>query len=118
MIRRKRLALSKKLVYDTWRKEDYMNRSMEYLNKLLKDDDTVVLGVSGGPDSMCLLSLLLRVREHVNIKIVVCHVNHMVRREALEEETFVRKYALDNKCFFELKTLDKIEKNFEAEARK
>ena len=95
-----------------------MNRSMEYLNKLLNDDDTVVLGVSGGPDSMCLLSLLLRVREQVNIKIVVCHVNHMVRREALEEETFVRKYALDNKCFFELKTLDKIEKNFEAEARK
>ena len=81
-----------------------MNRSMEYLNKLLNDDDTVVLGVSGGPDSMCLLSLLLRVREQVNIKIVVCHVNHMVRREALEEETFVRKYALDNKCFFELKT--------------
>ena len=105
-------------MYDTWRKEDYMNRSMEYLNKLLNDDDTVVLGVSGGPDSMCLLSLLLRVREQVNIKIVVCHVNHMVRREALEEETFVRKYALDNKCFFELKTLDKIEKNFEAEARK
>ena len=85
-----------------------MNRSMEYLNKLLKDDDTVVLGVSGGPDSMCLLSLLLRVREQVNIKIVVCHVNHMVRREALEEEAFVRKFALDNKCFFELKTLDKV----------
>ena len=118
MIRRKRLALSKKLVYDTWRKEDYMNKSMEYLNKLLNDDDTVVLGVSGGPDSMCLLSLLLRVREQVNIKIVVCHVNHMVRKEALEEEAFVRKFALDNKCFFELKTLDKIEKNFEAEARK
>ena len=118
MIRRKRLALSKKLVYDTWRKEDYMNKSMEYLNKLLNDDDTVVLGVSGGPDSMCLLSLLLRVREQVNIKIVVCHVNHMVRREALEEEAFVRKFALDNKCFFELKTLAKIEKNFEAEARK
>ena len=37
MIRRKRLALSKKLVYDTWRKEDYMNKSMEYLNKLLND---------------------------------------------------------------------------------
>ena len=118
MIRRKRLALSKKLVYDTWRKEDYMNKSMEYLNKLLNDDDTVVLGVSGGPDSMCLLSLLLRVREQVNIKIVVCHVNHMVRKEALEEEAFVRKFALDNKCFFELKTLAKIEKNFEAEARK
>ena len=47
-------------MYDTWRKEDYMNRSMEYLNKLLNDDDTVVLGVSGGPDSMCLLSLLLQ----------------------------------------------------------
>ncbi len=95
-----------------------MNKSMEYLNKLLNDDDTVVLGVSGGPDSMCLLSLLLRVREQVNIKIVVCHVNHMVRKEALEEEAFVRKFALDNKCFFELKTLAKIEKNFEAEARK
>ena len=84
-----------------------MNKSMEYLNKLLNDDDTVVLGVSGGPDSMCLLSLLLQVREQVNIKIVVCHVNHMVRREALEEEAFVRKFALDNKCFFELKTLAK-----------
>ena len=34
----------------------------------LKEGDTIVLGNSGGPDSMCLLTILLRLREKYHLK--------------------------------------------------
>ena len=77
-----------------------MNRSMEYLNKLLNDDDTVVLGVSGGPDSMSLLRALIKLREKFNIKLVVAHVNHMIREEAIEDEKYVQNYCLKHNIKF------------------
>jgi len=48
----------------------------------------VVVGVSAGPDSMCLLDLL---RKKTN-KIIVCHINHNVRKESLEEQEYLKKY--------------------------
>ena len=48
-------------------------------------DNYIVVGVSTGPDSMCLLDLL---QKKTN-KIVVCHINHNVRRESDREEIFL-----------------------------
>ena len=54
----------------------------------LKDGDTIVLGNSGGPDSMCLLTILLRLREKYHLNIVSAHVNHNVRSESAAEKEF------------------------------
>ena len=62
-----------------------MKQALEYLKKLLKDKDTVVVGVSTGPDSMALLYLLMEIRKKTNIRIVCAHVNHNVRKESKEE---------------------------------
>lgn len=51
--------------------------------------DTVVVGVSGGPDSVCLLDILCRLAENSDFRLQVVHVNHLLRPEAQEEEQYV-----------------------------
>lgn len=77
-------------------------------------DNTVVVGVSSGPDSMCLLDIL---RKKTN-NIIVCHINHNVRKESKEEEQFLKEYCKQNNLIFEGMTIEKYtENNFENEAR-
>ena len=96
-----------------------MKESINYINNLLKKDDIVVLGCSGGPDSMALLYLLLNYRKNVNnIYIVVAHVNHNVRRESDNELIFLKEYCEKNKVAFESMKIEKYsDDNFHYEAR-
>ena len=65
-----------------------------YKHKLIKENDNIILGLSGGPDSMVLLHILLYVRERISFNLVVAHVNHGVRgEEALKDEKFTEKVA-------------------------
>jgi tRNA(Ile)-lysidine synthase len=52
--------------------------------------DRVLAACSGGPDSLALLSLLLKLRAEVPIEIAVAHFNHGLRAEASADEDFVR----------------------------
>lgn len=93
-----------------------MDNEKVYLNNLLNDNDNVVVAVSGGPDSMVLLDLLLKVTKKINI--IVAHVNHNVRKEAIEEENYVKEFSKLNNLVFESMKIDKIsDDNFENEAR-
>lgn len=61
-------------------------------HNLIEKDDNVLVGVSGGPDSMALLYLLLNVKKHIDFNILVAHVNHGVRgQDALEDQLFVKR---------------------------
>ena len=59
---------------------------------LIQNGDRLVLGVSGGPDSISMLDILNKIRidktNNLNFNIVVAHVNHMIRKEAVEDEKF------------------------------
>ncbi|MEN6314963.1 MAG: tRNA lysidine(34) synthetase TilS [Clostridiaceae bacterium] len=50
-------------------------------NRLTDPGDVVVVGVSGGPDSVCLLHILHALSEHLGIKLHAIHINHMLRPE-------------------------------------
>ena len=65
------------------------------LTELIKDGDKIVLGVSGGPDSICMLDMLRELKEKQTIKfeIYVAHINHMIREEAIEDEKYVQDYC-------------------------
>lgn len=57
---------------------------------LIQQGDTLILGVSGGPDSVCLLHLLVALRERLDIKLHVAHLNHLLRgRESDEDARYV-----------------------------
>lgn len=78
-------------------------------------ENYVVIGVSSGPDSMCLLDLL----QTKTNKIIVAHINHNVRKESKEEEIFLKDYCNSRNLIFESMTIENYEENnFENEARK
>lgn len=60
---------------------------------LIQSGDKIVLAVSGGPDSLFMLNILNKLKTKMNFEIVVCHVNHMIREEASEDERFVKNYC-------------------------
>ena len=61
--------------------------------ELIKAKDKIVLGVSGGPDSLFMLDILNKLKEKLQFEIVVAHVNHMIREEANKEEEFVKQFC-------------------------
>lgn len=96
-----------------------MDKSYNYLKNLLKDNEYVVIALSGGPDSMALLHLLLKLRNNKNINIVCAHVNHNLRKESENEKQFVEDYCKNNNLIFEYMKIDSYKNGFnESEARK
>lgn len=78
-------------------------------------DTPIVVGVSSGPDSMCLLNLL----EQKTKKIIVCHINHNIRKQSIIEEEYLKDYCKKHNLIFESMTIKEYkENNFENEARK
>lgn len=68
-------------------------RRMVERHRLLAPGETVVAAVSGGPDSVALIHLLLRLREEYGLSLHVAHLNHRFRPEAAEEARFVAGLA-------------------------
>lgn len=60
---------------------------------LIENGDSIVIGVSGGPDSICLLHILNELKNELNFKIYVAHINHMIRKEADEETEYVKNFC-------------------------
>lgn len=62
---------------------------------LLEPGDSVLVAVSGGADSVCLLDALCALKEELSLAISVAHVNHGLRgKEADRDEAFVRELSL------------------------
>lgn len=57
--------------------------------RLFAPGDGVVLGVSGGADSVCLLFALYRLRMELEIRLYVVHVNHGIREDAAGDAAYV-----------------------------
>ncbi|MDH3257026.1 MAG: tRNA lysidine(34) synthetase TilS [Nitrospinota bacterium] len=61
-------------------------------HKMIETGDTVLLGVSGGPDSVALLRGLLELQQELNIKLAIAHLNHGVRGEESDRDArFVKE---------------------------
>lgn len=75
---------------------DKVKKTIEKFN-LIKDEDKVVVGVSGGPDSICLLNVL----HELTYNICVAHINHGLRENAVIDEKFVTDFckSINVPCF-------------------
>ena len=65
-------------------------------HNLLAPGDTVVVGVSGGPDSLCLLHILLQLTHPLSLDLHIAHLNHCIRgQDADADAAFVAHVAAE-----------------------
>ena len=95
-----------------WRRKSMKNKVLKTIKKynLIENGDKLVLGVSGGPDSIAMLNILneLRIEKDIELdfNIVDAHINHMIRDEAIEDENFVKKFCEEKGIEFYSKSID------------
>ena len=75
-------------------------------HNMIKKEDCIIVGVSGGADSVCLLFVLLELQKEEGFHLVAVHVNHGLRGdEAARDEEFVKRICEENQvkciCFYE-----------------
>lgn len=79
--------------------------------KLLEKNEKIVIGVSGGPDSMTLLTILLKLKEKYNLSLIVAHINHQIRENAIKDEEYVKEFCKKNNIEIYIKRANVIEKS-------
>ena len=97
-----------------------MDKAYDFLmNEVgIKYGDSIVVGVSGGRDSLAVLHLMSSIKKVIDIEVVCAHVNHNVRKESSSEKVFVEKFCLNHGIVFEsMKIEDYGDDNFHNEAR-
>ncbi|MFH1406982.1 MAG: tRNA lysidine(34) synthetase TilS, partial [Candidatus Omnitrophota bacterium] len=76
-------------------------------HRMLKRNERVVLGVSGGPDSVALLILFLELKKEYSLYLHIAHLNHALRgKESDDDEAFVKKLTEKFKLPITVKKLD------------
>ena len=91
-----------------------MNDIIEDIQNQIKKNETIVAATSGGPDSMCLLNILVQLK---NYKIICAHVNHKLREESEEEALMVKDFCISNNITYEYYEIKDYKGNTEDYAR-
>ena len=85
-----------------------INRVADFLNEYDLQDKTIVVGFSGGYDSMCLLDILAKIKQipaFWELNVIAAHFNHNWRgEEALREQEVCRLFAASKGFDFVVKT--------------
>jgi tRNA(Ile)-lysidine synthase len=68
-------------------------KSTIFKHGMLQSGDRVIVGVSGGPDSILLLHVLNSLKKGFDTTLFVGHLNHLLRAEGTKEAEFVKKTA-------------------------
>lgn len=85
------------------------DKVLSTINKhnLIQKGDKIVLGLSGGPDSVCLLHVLNRLKKDFNIEIYAAHLNHQIRGiEAQKDALYASKLCEDMGIIFFVKSIN------------
>ena len=98
-----------------------LNRIKSFIREYNLQDKTIVVGFSGGYDSMCLLDMLYKIKqeqEFFDLDVIAAHFNHNWRgEESYREQEVCRLFAASKGFEFYTKTAPKDLKKSENEAR-
>jgi len=85
-----------------------MNKFKETIKKysLIEKGDKILIGVSGGPDSLTLLLKLFDLKPKMNLTLHIVHINHNLRKDSESDARFVGKWAQELNIPLSLKRLN------------
>ena len=84
-------------------------KALESAQKLIPESSTIVLGLSGGPDSVFLLHLMLQLKKAGHIQnIIAAHLDHEWRPDSANDTQFCKNLAEQHGIPFETKKLSKL----------
>ena len=65
-----------------------LDKVIDYIkeNELIQQDDQILVALSGGPDSVCLLHILYELKDKFNLRLGAIHINHMLRGEESDKD--------------------------------
>ena len=72
-------------------------------HEMVLPDETVLVCVSGGPDSVCLLESLVRLRRLFRVRLEVFHFDHRLRADSAVDARYVRRLATRHRLPFHLR---------------
>ncbi len=87
---------------------DLINRIKNTIvrENLIQENDKILIGLSGGADSVFLFNVLYEIKEEMGFDIITCHVNHSYRDAALADEKFSREISEEKNIKFFSKKVD------------
>lgn len=69
-------------------------QNTNFQENLFKNNSRIVLGISGGPDSACLLDIFCRLKKKYPLELILAHVNYDLRGiDSQKDEQLVKKLA-------------------------
>jgi tRNA(Ile)-lysidine synthase len=75
--------------------------------KLINNGDRILIGVSGGPDSLALLHSLKTLKEEYNLYLHIAHLDHMIRgEESIKDAKFIERLAREWNIPITIKSYD------------
>src|SRR5699024_6346005 len=85
--------------------EKVLNTINKY--NLIESGDKIVIGISGGPDSVCLLHILNRLKDKLDIELYAAHLNHQIRGiEAQKDALYVSEICKEMGIIYFIKSID------------
>ena len=65
--------------------------------RLIQKNDKILIGVSGGPDSVALLHILNSLSGKLKFNLFIAHLDHMLRKDSIKDAEFVKKLSRELK---------------------
>lgn len=96
--------------------KDYKNKLIKTVGatikayRMIEPGDSVLVGVSGGPDSVALLHIILSLAQQFSIRVGVAHLNHSLRQKDSDDDAeFVASFArnFDLPCYIKKEDVSK-----------
>ena len=87
---------------------DLINRIKNTIirENLIQENDKILVGLSGGADSVFLFNVLYEIKEELGFDIITCHINHSYRDTAVRDEEFSREISEEKNIKFFSKKVD------------
>lgn len=79
-----------------------MEKIIHYIKKhnLINNGDKIVIAFSGGPDSVYLMLVLLKLRDQMGLSLAAVHINHRLLKEAQEQAEFAQDFCAQHEVPF------------------